>query len=84
MAGKSLINISGKQVEEMIKLCKDNKCGSHHSHNGGCAVYGLGVAGALIYYITNATTFQEGAVGIVKAILWPAFFVYQLLNKFPF
>ena len=44
------------------------------------AVYGLGLIGALFYYISHATSFTMGALGVLKAILWPAFVVYQLLQ----
>jgi hypothetical protein len=46
----------------------------------GGAVYGLGFLGALIYYIQTATSFLLGLLGIVKALLWPAFLVYGLLQ----
>ncbi len=45
------------------------------------AVYGLGFIGAAIYYISNATGFWMGALGILKAIVWPAFLVYEALQK---
>ncbi|MBN1117342.1 MAG: hypothetical protein JXA77_09075 [Bacteroidales bacterium] len=41
------------------------------------AVYGLGFIGSLIYFITTATSFWLGAFGVLKAILWPAFLVYE-------
>lgn len=44
------------------------------------AIYGLGVIGAAIYYISTATTFWIGVLGILKAIVWPAFLVYELLK----
>jgi len=44
------------------------------------AVYGLGLVGALFYYLSHATNFVTGLIGILKAILWPAFIVYQILN----
>lgn len=50
------------------------------SKGGGDAVYGLGIIGALIYFITHATTFWMGVVGIFKALFWPAFLVYYLLD----
>jgi hypothetical protein len=49
-----------------------------HSNN---AVYGLGLIGALVYYIQQADGFWMGVVGIIKAILWPAFLVYELLKS---
>jgi hypothetical protein len=44
------------------------------------AVYGLGFIGAAIYFIQMATTFGEGVVGILKAIVWPAILVYKVLQ----
>lgn len=46
----------------------------------GGAVYGLGVIGAAIYYISHATTFWMGVLGVLKALVWPAMLVYQLLT----
>jgi hypothetical protein len=43
------------------------------------AVYGLGLIGAAVYYISIATSFWMGALGLAKAIVWPAFLVYELL-----
>jgi len=43
------------------------------------AVYGLGFIGAAVYYISIATSFWMGALGLAKAIVWPAFLVYELL-----
>ena len=48
----------------------------------GGAVYGLGFLGAAIYYISTATTFWIGVLGILKAIVWPAFLVYEALARF--
>lgn len=44
------------------------------------AIYGLGFVGAVVYYIQHATTFMAGVVGILKAIVWPAFFVYKAIE----
>ncbi len=46
------------------------------------AVYGLGFIGAAIYFISQATGFWMGVLGILKAIVWPAFFVYGALKHF--
>jgi hypothetical protein len=47
---------------------------------GGDAVYGLGLIGALVYYISEADSFWPGVVGVLKALVWPAFVVYDLLG----
>ena len=44
------------------------------------AVYGLGFIGAAIYFISQATSFWVGVVGFLKAIVWPAFMVYEALK----
>lgn len=43
-------------------------------------VYGIAFFGAAIYYIQHATTFWEGLLGFLKALFWPAFLVYLLLE----
>ena len=52
----------------------------HRGCGGGSAVYGLGFIGAAIYYISTATGFWQGVLGILKAIVWPAFVVFELLR----
>lgn len=44
------------------------------------AVYGLGLVGAAVFYISTATSFGVGALGVLKALVWPAFLVYGLLK----
>jgi len=45
-----------------------------------CAVYGLGFIGAAIYYISTASGFWVGLLGVLKALVWPAFLVYEALK----
>lgn len=44
------------------------------------AIYGLGIIGAAVYYISAATSFWLGVWGICKALVWPAFLVYEALK----
>ncbi len=46
----------------------------------GSCVYGLGFIGAAVYYIQQATGFWEGVLGVLKALVWPAFLVHKLLG----
>ncbi len=41
------------------------------------ALYGLGFIGAAVYFISHATCFWGGVFGFIKAIVWPAFLVYE-------
>lgn len=52
------------------------------SPGAGCggAAYGLGFIGAAVYYISGATGFWMGVVGFLKALVWPAFVIYELLS----
>lgn len=63
-------------MAELNKHCNQRVGG------GGEAVYGLGLIGALFYFLQHVTTVWEGLVGISKAIVWPAFLVYKLLEFF--
>jgi len=44
------------------------------------AVYGLGLIGACVYYISHAATFWLGVLGFFKGIVWPAMLVYEALK----
>lgn len=50
---------------------------SKHIHQGGNAVYGLGFIGAAVYFIGHAAAFWLGVLGFLKALVWPAFLIYQ-------
>lgn len=47
---------------------------------GSEAVYGLGLIGAWVYYISTAPTFWMGLLGILKGVFWPAVLVYEFLK----
>jgi len=59
--------------------CKCWHCGGYGYKSGG-GVYCLGFIGAVIYYIQTATGFWNGVLGVLKALVWPAFLVYKLLG----
>ncbi len=61
--------------------CKENKNQNHQANATGGAVYGLGLIGAAIYFISNATSFWIGVLGFLKAIVWPAILVYEALKS---
>ena len=48
---------------------------------GAGAIYGLGFIGALVYYIGTATSFWDGVWGVCQSLVWPAFFVYGVMDK---
>ena len=44
---------------------------------GGGAVYGLGMIGALVYFLGSARSGQDYVLALGKAVVWPAILVYR-------
>lgn len=70
--GRIVVNVDGFKCN----VKEHAKC-----HATGGALYGLGFIGALVYYITTATSVTAGIIGILKAIFWPAFLVYSMMKQ---
>ncbi|MFW5704220.1 MAG: hypothetical protein ACOCXG_00105 [Nanoarchaeota archaeon] len=43
-------------------------------------IYCLGFIGAAIYYISTSTGFWSGVWGVLKALVWPAFLVFEAMK----
>jgi hypothetical protein len=56
---------------------KDRRRRKTPATQGGGAVYGLGLIGALVWYCQQAEEPGEYAVAVLKALVWPAFLVYE-------
>ena len=68
---------STKSKSQRIKeKCEWNATCTHSS--GG--VYFLAFVGALVYFLASANGFWMGVWGFIKAMLWPAFLVFELLK----
>lgn len=50
------------------------------SGGGGDAVYALGIIGAAVYYVQHASGFLGIILALLKALVWPAFVIYDLLR----
>lgn len=48
--------------------------------NASNAVYGLGFIGAAVYYLLHTHSILDGVVGLLKAVVWPSFLIYRLLE----
>ena len=58
------------------------ECKNNYQNSGpASAVYGLGLIGAAVYFIGAATSFWAGILGFLKAIVWPAFLVYEAFKS---
>ena len=51
-----------------------------HRDGPAGAIYCLGLVGAAIYFISQATTFWTGVLGFLKALVWPVFLIYEALK----
>jgi hypothetical protein len=69
--------------KDWFKHHKDEEgCSCHCASTGACggSIYFIGFIGAAVYYLQQSTTFWTGVLGILKALVWPAFLVYKLLG----
>jgi hypothetical protein len=80
-------NTESEKTHNHEECCCDwhNAHHHHHHHNnhaGSGAVYGLGLVGALVYFLSQAANFETGLIGVLKALVWPAYLVYDALKFF--
>jgi hypothetical protein len=61
-----------------VKIVREN------TNTGGGMVYCLGFIGAIVYYWQLADTFGQFVMGFLKALVWPAMVVYNVLQYFQF
>lgn len=64
----------------MEETMADKKIKNPGNAGGGDAVYAFGIIGALVYYVQQAEGFWPIVIAILKALVWPAFVVYDLLK----
>lgn len=57
-----------------------DKIKNNSINGGGNIVYCLGLIGAAVFYIQQADGFWRVILAILKAFVWPAFTVYDLLT----
>lgn len=69
-------------ADDWKEWCKEKAKSTNSSSNASGAVYGLGFIGAFVYWMQAAVGFGAVVTGILKAIVWPAYFVYKLLESF--
>jgi hypothetical protein len=48
-----------------------------YANSSSGAVYGFGLIGAAVFFISQASDFWMGALGLLKALVWPAILVYE-------
>ena len=77
---KEWIERGVKKLEHMD--CGNKKGVKHHASCSGAAgtVWFLGFVGGAVYFIGQASSFMEGTIGVLKALVWPAYLVYYLFE----
>lgn len=60
-------------------MAKKKKSVNAQDHGPGI-VYVLGVIGAIVYYVSNATGFWMGVWGVIKSFAWPAIIVFEIMK----
>ncbi|MEK7582359.1 MAG: hypothetical protein AAB452_00675, partial [Patescibacteria group bacterium] len=60
--------------------CECRKYRHRGAQGMSSGVYGLAFIGAAVYFIQNADSLGSGIIGLLKAIIWPALVVYNLLG----
>jgi len=61
---------------------KKGKMSMDSSGGAGGALYFVGFVGALVYWMQAAAGFGAVVTGFLKALIWPAYIVYKLLEGF--
>lgn len=61
----------------------DNNCSNKNQMQssgmlGGA--YFLTIVGAAVYFLQNAASFWGGVLALLKALVWPAFAIYRVLE----
>jgi hypothetical protein len=76
-------DFDGEKFKKQLKKKLKKKIGTKKNLTvkTGSGLYFLGFVGSVVYYISSATDFWAGVLGILKAMVWPAFLVYASLNN---
>lgn len=84
-SSKSDVEITAKinGVEDIKDWCANKKHTSSSSQHGTSgALYFVGFIGALVYWMQAAVGFGAVVTGVLKAMVWPAYVVFHLLQMF--
>ena len=74
-------------IDDGVKKLENIDCGEKkgvkkHAGSGAAGtIWFLGFIGALVYFIQQADSIGTGIIGFLKALVWPAFLIYNLLES---
>jgi len=72
--------IVAKEKGSLEKKSVSECCAGRNQWSTSGGIYCLGTIGAAIYYISTAAGFWAGVLGLLKALVWPAFMVYEMMK----
>jgi hypothetical protein len=67
-------------MSEQENIAKSKTMIGTRGNDGGGFIWILGAIGAAVYYVPQAETFGQGALGILKALVWPAILTYKVIE----
>ncbi|MEY4018845.1 MAG: hypothetical protein RLZZ590_145 [Actinomycetota bacterium] len=71
-----------KIAKKVGKYGKAGKSGNIQIGSKGTGpFYFLGFIGSAVYFISTASDFWDGVLGILKSVVWPAFLVFEAFSK---
>jgi hypothetical protein len=76
------LNAKLSGVDDWKEWCKEKSSSSSANHGTSGALYFVGFIGALVYWMQAAVGFGAVVTGFLKALVWPAYIVYKLLEQF--
>ena len=76
------INAKLSGADDWKEWCKGKGKKVDSTHGSAGALYFVGFAGALVYYMQAAEGFGAVVTDFLHALVWPAYVVYKLLESF--
>jgi hypothetical protein len=74
------VHMGERPPPDPAPAAQDKKANTSREAGMAGLAYILGFLGSLVYFIQTSTGFWDGAFGVLKALLWPAFVVYEILR----
>ncbi len=79
---RTLVVLLMIQADVKSERKMSRRMGQNGPPPGGGAVYGLGMIGALAYFLGRAVSGRDYLLALPKATVWPALLVYKLLKTY--
>ena len=68
-----------KEIKKKVE-CEKAKW-HEHKHGAWGGFYFLAIIGAAVYYVQQVSGFWPTILALLKAIVWPAFLIYEVFSR---